>query len=70
MQFLTETDRTSLDFFIPNLSNISIVSLVDANEYMAFGLSKNDTKSEMIGADAVVAYFDETTGKLKLNQFN
>ena len=31
---------------------------------MAFGLSKNDTKSEMIGADVVVAYFDETTGKL------
>ena len=44
-------------------TNISIVSL-DANEYMAFGLSKNDTKSEMIGADAVVAYFDETTGKI------
>ena len=38
-------------------------TLSDANEYMAFGLSKNDTRSEMIGADVVVAYFDETTGR-------
>lgn len=30
---------------------------------MAFGLSKNDTKSEMIGADTVVVYFDHTTGR-------
>lgn len=37
--------------------------LLDANDYMAFGLSQNDTKSQMIGADAVVAYFDQTTGR-------
>lgn len=36
---------------------------IDPNEYMAFGLSKNDTKSEMVGADAVVAFFDAATGR-------
>ena len=30
---------------------------------MAFGLSKNDRKSEMIGADSVVVFFDKTTGR-------
>lgn len=30
---------------------------------MSFGLSRNDSRSEMIGADAVVAFFDAKTGR-------
>lgn len=30
---------------------------------MAFGLGKDDSKSDMIGADAVVAWVDHKTGK-------
>lgn len=33
--------------------------ILEPSEYMAFGLSKDDSKSNMIGADAVVAYFDD-----------
>jgi hypothetical protein len=30
---------------------------------MSFGLSRNDSRSEMIGSDAVVAFFDPKTGR-------
>lgn len=30
----------------------------DVGEYMAFGLSKDDTKTKMVGSDAVVTWID------------
>lgn len=35
------------------------VSITEQGEYMAFGLSKNDTKSQMNNADAIVAFTDK-----------
>ncbi len=31
-------------------------------EYMAFGLSGDDSKSTMVGGDVTVAWMDQTTG--------
>jgi hypothetical protein len=36
--------------------------LIDENEYMAFGVSKPQGQSLMIGADAAVAYIDGYQG--------
>ncbi|OQR77627.1 protein Skeletor, partial [Tropilaelaps mercedesae] len=37
---------------------MQLVGRVDVGEYMAFGLSKDDTKTKMVGSDAVVAWID------------
>ncbi|KAF8773852.1 Protein Skeletor like protein [Argiope bruennichi] len=38
---------------------MQLVARLEPNEYMSFGLSKNDTKSEMVKADAIVAWIDK-----------
>lgn len=35
----------------------------DNNEYMAFGISPNPDKTEMVASDAAVAWVDHATGK-------
>ena len=37
---------------------MQLVGQIDKNEYMAIGLSKDDSRSNMIGADAVVVWYD------------
>ncbi|XP_074605545.1 protein Skeletor, isoforms B/C-like [Brevipalpus obovatus] len=37
---------------------MQLVGKIERGDYMAFGLSKDDSKSSMIGADAVVAWYD------------
>ena len=39
--------------------NISYFHFPEPNEYMAFGLSKNDSISDMNNADAIVAFMDK-----------
>lgn len=39
--------------------NISYFIFSEPGEYMAFGLSKNDSKSDMNNADAIVAFIDK-----------
>ncbi|KFM72403.1 Protein Skeletor, isoforms D/E, partial [Stegodyphus mimosarum] len=38
---------------------MQLVARLEPGEYMSFGLSKNDTKSDMIKADAIVAWIDK-----------
>ncbi|GBL86000.1 Protein Skeletor, isoforms D/E [Araneus ventricosus] len=38
---------------------MQLVARLEPNEYMSFGLSKNDTKSQMEKADAIVAWVDK-----------
>ncbi|GFS78254.1 hypothetical protein NPIL_520601 [Nephila pilipes] len=38
---------------------MQLVARLEPNEYMAFGLSKNDSKSDMVKADAIVAWIDK-----------
>ncbi|CAL1280275.1 unnamed protein product [Larinioides sclopetarius] len=38
---------------------MQLVARLEPNEYMSFGLSKNDTKSQMEKADAIVAWIDK-----------
>ncbi|XP_055385221.1 protein Skeletor, isoforms B/C isoform X2 [Condylostylus longicornis] len=42
---------------------VQLVAKLDDNEYMSFGISPNKAKTEMIGADVVVAWVDKATGK-------
>lgn len=42
---------------------MQLVGRVDPGEYMAFGLGKDDAKSDMINSDAVVAWIDDKTKK-------
>ncbi|GIX68217.1 hypothetical protein CEXT_170361 [Caerostris extrusa] len=37
---------------------MQLVARLEPNEYMSFGLSKNDTKSDMVKSDAIVAWMD------------
>lgn len=41
---------------------IQLVFILAETEYMAFGLSGSDTKSQMEGADVAIAYMDGTRG--------
>ena len=36
---------------------------LDEGEYMAFGISGDDRKSQMVGGDVTVAWMDKATGK-------
>jgi len=47
--------------FAPSIT-IQLSGLIDENEYMAFGVSKPQGESKMIGADAAVAYIDGYLG--------
>ncbi|RWS12065.1 protein Skeletor: isoforms D/E-like protein, partial [Dinothrombium tinctorium] len=42
---------------------MQLVGRIAPNEYMAFGLGKDDSKSSMINADAVVTWYDRETGR-------
>lgn len=42
---------------------MQLVGRVDEGEYMAFGLGKDDSKSDMVNSDAVVTWIDTKTGK-------
>lgn len=43
---------------------MQLVGKIEPNEYMAFGLGKDDSKSDMQNADAVVAWVDRTSGQV------
>ena len=40
-----------------------LVAKLDPNEYMSFGLSGDDRRSQMIGGDVTVAWMDHGTGE-------
>ncbi|XP_008199913.1 protein Skeletor, isoforms B/C isoform X2 [Tribolium castaneum] len=42
---------------------LQLVAKLDDREYMSFGISGDDSRSEMIGGDVVVAYVDKETSK-------
>lgn len=42
---------------------VQLVAKLENDEYMSFGISPKKTKTEMIGADVVVAWVDKATGK-------
>ncbi|CAK1594786.1 unnamed protein product [Parnassius mnemosyne] len=43
-----------------NQITIQLAAQIGPNDYMAFGISGNDTRSQMLGADVAVAYFNTT----------
>lgn len=43
---------------------MQLVGKIEPGEYMAFGLGKDDSKSEMNNADAVVTWVDRNTGQV------
>lgn len=43
---------------------MQLVGKIEAGEYMAFGLGKDDSKSDMKNADAVVTWVDRNTGQV------
>lgn len=43
---------------------MQLVGKIEPNEYMAFGLGKDDSKSDMRNADAVVTWVDRTSGQV------
>ena len=47
--------------FAPSIT-IQLAGLIDENEYMAFGVSKPQGQSSMIGADVAVAFIDGYLG--------
>ncbi|XP_023248001.1 protein Skeletor, isoforms B/C isoform X1 [Copidosoma floridanum] len=49
------------DIFGPQIT-IQLVGQIAENEYMAFGLSGSNEKSQMEGADVTIAYMDGTRG--------
>jgi hypothetical protein len=64
--FLTKKKKCILIFnyrsvFAPSIT-IQLSGLIDENEYMAFGVSKPQGQSQMIGADVAVAFIDGYLG--------
>lgn len=53
--------QISWEVFGPAIT-MELGGLVDPDDYMAFGLSGSDERSQMLGADAVVAYIDGQLG--------
>lgn len=53
--------QVSWEIFGPQIT-IQLAGQVDEDEYMAFGLSGSEEKSQMIGSDAAVAYISEYRG--------
>lgn len=51
----------SWEIFGPQIT-IQLAGQVAEDEYLSFGLSGSDTKSQMIGADVAVAYIDGYRG--------
>ncbi|KAL0861188.1 hypothetical protein ABMA27_009670 [Loxostege sticticalis] len=41
-----------------NQITIELAAKIDANEYMGFGISGSDSKSQMLGADVAIAHYD------------
>lgn len=48
---------------------MQLVGKIDSGEYMAFGLGKDDSKSEMNNADAVVAWVDRQSGQVHATDY-
>lgn len=48
---------------------MQLVGKIEPNEYMAFGLGKDDSKSDMNNADAVVAWVDRQTGQVHATDY-
>lgn len=48
---------------------MQLVGKIEPNEYMAFGLGKDDSKSEMNNADAVVAWVERATGQVHATDY-
>ncbi|CAG0886547.1 unnamed protein product, partial [Cyprideis torosa] len=71
--FITTTTTSALSNCLPLIDNVlqvrwalesndivvQLVGRIEPNQYMSFGLSGSPERSEMIGADVAVAYFDE-----------
>lgn len=53
--------RVSWEVFGPQIT-IQLSGQVEENEYMSFGISGSESRSQMIGADVVVAYIDGHRG--------
>ncbi|XP_029040835.2 protein Skeletor, isoforms B/C [Osmia bicornis bicornis] len=53
--------QVSWEIFGPQIT-VQLAGQIDESEYMAFGLSGSETSSQMEGADAVIAYMDDTRG--------
>lgn len=53
--------RVSWEVFGPQIT-IELAGQVKEDEYMSFGLSGSDTKSQMLGADIVVTHIDGFRG--------
>lgn len=48
---------------------MQLVGKIEPGEYMAFGLGKDDSKSEMQNADAVAAWVDRQTGQVHAHDY-
>ena len=48
---------------------IRLSGKMDENEYMAFGISGAEGRTQMVGGDVAVTYFDKETGKFHAKDY-
>ncbi|XP_013165780.1 PREDICTED: protein Skeletor, isoforms B/C [Papilio xuthus] len=53
-----------------NQITIELAAQVEEGEYMAFGVSGNETRSQMVGADVAVAYFNSALQQATVADYN
>ncbi|XP_028176410.1 protein Skeletor, isoforms B/C-like [Ostrinia furnacalis] len=53
-----------------NQITIELAARIDENEYMGFGISGSDSKTQMLGADLAVAYYDAKMQRALATDYN